>query len=166
MKHFVRYFLILLSILLVTAIIIGLFYIRYAYQTLIVDNEASFPPFIVRVINKLSHTTPAPKIIPKSEDTIQILEGWTNRDIGQYFEHLGKWQSEEFLEVAGFPQVDYRGNKEMPSLKDLSGEFSFLTDKPKYYGLEGYLFPDTYRIYASSTVAEVIDKMLTNFDAK
>jgi UPF0755 protein len=104
--------------------------------------------------------------VPKPEETIQILEGWTSRDIGQYFERLGKWQSEEFLEVAGFPQVDYRRNKEMPPLKDLSDRYPFLKDKPKYYGLEGYLFPDTYRIYASSTVAEVIDKMLSNFDVK
>jgi len=33
-------------------------------------------------------------------------------------------------------------------------------------GKEGYLFPDTYRVYASSTAASVVDKMLKNFDAK
>ncbi|MFA5155007.1 MAG: endolytic transglycosylase MltG [Patescibacteria group bacterium] len=109
---------------------------------------------------------PAPVIVPRAEETIQIPEGRTSRDIGQYFERLGKWQSEEFLEVAGFPQVDYRQAKDLPPLKDRSAEFDFLADKPKYYGLEGYLFPDTYRIYASSTVPEVIDKMLGNFGQK
>ncbi|MFA5184261.1 MAG: endolytic transglycosylase MltG [Patescibacteria group bacterium] len=109
---------------------------------------------------------PTPPVTLKAEETIRILEGWTSRDIGQYFEGLGKWQSEEFLEIAGFPQVDYRQEKDMPPLKDLSAQFSFLADKPEYYGLEGYLFPDTYRIYASSTVQDVIDKMLANFDKK
>lgn len=33
-------------------------------------------------------------------------------------------------------------------------------------GKEGYLFPDTYRVFASSTPAEVVQKMLDNFDAK
>lgn len=108
----------------------------------------------------------APKIIPKAEDTITIPEGWNNREISQYFERLGKWMSEELLEVVGFPQVDYRNNKEMPALHDYSQQFSFLQDKPEYYSLEGYLFPDTYRIYASSTVQDVVVKMLTNFDNK
>ncbi len=108
----------------------------------------------------------APKIIPKPEETITILEGWTDRQIGQYFESLGKWQSEELLEAVGFPQVDYRRAKDLPPLKDYATQFSFLKDKPEYYSLEGYLFPDTYRIYASSTVTDVVVKMLDNFDHK
>jgi len=108
----------------------------------------------------------APKIIPKAEETITIPEGWNNREISQYFERQGKWMSEELLEVVGFPQVDYRNNTEMPALYDYSEEFPALKDKPKYYGLEGYLFPDTYRIYASSTVKDVVLKMLTNFETK
>ncbi len=38
---------------------------------------------------------------------------------------------------------------------------------PDGQGLEGYLFPDTYRIKATATITEVIEKMLTDgFDAK
>jgi UPF0755 protein len=33
-------------------------------------------------------------------------------------------------------------------------------------GQEGYLFPDTYRVYASATPAAIVKKMLDNFDAK
>lgn len=122
---------------------------------------AAFVIVLIRRFNK-----PAPAPVARAEETIQVLEGWTSRDIGQYFERLGKWQSEEFLEVVGFPQADYRDNKEMPALTDFASRFPALKDKPEYYGLEGYLFPDTYRIYASSTVAEVIDKMLANFEIK
>lgn len=118
-------------------------------------------------IYRRSHRSPVESpIVYRPEDTIQILEGWTSREIGQYFESQGRYQSEEFLEVAGFPRVDYREDKDMPALPDYSKKFSFLEDKPKYYGLEGYLFPDTYRIYATSTVTEVIEKLLENFDKK
>lgn len=155
------------AIFLVTVLIIGLFFFRSLYRSLVIDNEQNFPPLIARIIAKLDgRQEAANKIIPKAEETIQILEGWTSRDISQYFERTGKWPSEEFLEVVGFPQVDYRRNKDLPRLKDLSADFPFLADKPEYYGLEGYLFPDTYRIYASSTVTDVIYKMLGNFDNK
>lgn len=33
-------------------------------------------------------------------------------------------------------------------------------------GLEGYLFPDTYRIFSDATAADVVAKMRANFDAK
>jgi len=141
MKKIIGYFLITAAIFLVTALIVGLVFLHRRQEA-------------------------ANQVIPKAEETIRVLEGWTSRDIGQYFERAGKWQSEEFLEVIGFPQVDYRRNKDLPQLRDLSIDFSFLADKPKYYGLEGYLFPDTYRVYASSTVTDVIYKMLSNFDNK
>jgi len=32
--------------------------------------------------------------------------------------------------------------------------------------LEGYLFPDTYRVYVDGSVEELVDKMLANFDKK
>ncbi len=166
MKKVVKYFLVTSAIILATAIIVSLFCLRYIFQTLVIDNEDRFPPAITRLIDKLAKRQPPEDAPTRPEDTIQILEGWTSRGIGQYFERQGRWQSEEFLEKAGFPQVDYRYNKEMPALKDWSEEFSFLKDKPEYYGLEGYLFPDTYRIYSTSTVDEVIEKMLSNFDKK
>ena len=167
MKKIIRYFLITAAIFLATAIIISLFSIRYIYRTLIVDNESRFPKVIVQILDRLSHRQSAEnKIIPKPETTIQIPEGWTSYDIAQYLENLGKWPNEEFLGVVGFPRIDYSKQVGRPPLKDFSEEFTFLADKPKNYGLEGYLFPDTYRIYASSTIPEVISKMLTNFNDK
>ena len=165
MSKIVKYFLIVAAIILATGFIIGIFYIRVAYHALIAD-ENNFPPIVATILEKLTRQKPAPIPVAKSEDTITILEGWTSRDIGLYFEREGRWQNEEFLEVAGYPQIDYRYNKKLPALEDFSTKFDFLADKPKYYGLEGYLFPDTYRVYASSTVTEVITKMLDNFDKK
>jgi len=165
MKKLTKYFLLIALILLATGLIIALFYIRLVYHSF-VASESNFSNLFVQIIDKFSQDEPAPVIIPKPEETIQILEGWTMRDIGQYLETRSLYKNEDFLNITGFPQIDYRDNKTKPALDDFSTQFSFLEDKPKYYGLEGYLFPDTYRIYASSTVTEVIEKMLTNFDKK
>jgi len=100
------------------------------------------------------------------ERTIKIIEGWNILEISQYFEREGMFQSEELLELIGFPQVDYRTNKKMPAPKNYAPNFDFLADKPVYYSLEGYLFPDTYRIFKDATLDEIVLKMLDNFDKK
>lgn len=162
MKKLVRYFSITAVIFLITVLVVGVFYFKIVYQSF--SDNKYLPPVITEFFARLKKKEPAP--ILKPEDTIRTLEGWTSRDISLYFEENGRWPRKEFLEVAGFPQVDYRTNKDLPAIPDFSLNYSFLTDKPEYYGFEGYLFPDTYRIYASSTVTEVIEKMLANFDNK
>lgn len=165
MRHITKYFLIIVAIFLATSLIIGLFYIRFAYRAFIA-NEKNFPPAIASFFDKITRQNPEPAIVSKPEETIKILEGWTIRDINEYFNESKRWQEDEFLLGVGIPMLDYRRDKKEVTPKDFSAEFSFLSDKPKYYGLEGYLFPDTYRIYASSTVDEVVEKMLANFDSK
>jgi len=100
------------------------------------------------------------------ERTVTIIEGWNVRDVGQYFENQGMFQTKELLELVGFPKIDYRSSKGMGQPKDYSSQFSFLADKPKYYGLEGYLFPDTYRIFRDASLDDIVIKMLSNFDKK
>jgi len=165
MKRIIKYFLIVVAVFLATSLIIGIFYIRLAYRALIA-NEKNFPPVIARILEKLTRQKPEPVVILKPEETIQIIEGWSSHDIASYLEEKGLYKKEEFFKVAGLPRIDYRKNSQATEPYDFSKEFSFLDDKPKYYGLEGYLFPDTYRVYASSTVSEIIEKMLVNFDKK
>lgn len=89
------------------------------------------------------------------EDTIKIIEGWDIRDIASYFENIGRFQSKEILEVVDAPLSSW--DRPLPD---------FLNDAPKSATLEGYLFPDTYRIFKDSTVAEIASKILKNFDNK
>ena len=42
----------------------------------------------------------------------------------------------------------------------------FLNDAPADANLEGYLFPDTYRIFRDATAEDIIAKMLDNFNGK
>ena len=90
-------------------------------------------------------------LVLKEEKTLQIIEGWRNRDIADLLVKNNLGTKEEFVAA----QKDYDTSK-----------FSFLADKPKSTDLEGFLYPDTYRVFASSTVSEIITKMLSNFDNK
>lgn len=87
----------------------------------------------------------------RSELWITIPEGWRIDQIGDYLEKQGITTSKEFQDrakVGGFSST--------PFLSGLSGSTS----------LEGYLFPDTYRVFADTTVDDIIQTMLDNFGKK
>jgi UPF0755 protein len=103
----------------------------------------------------------AGKII-NEEKEITIIPGWDLRDIYKYLQAQPITSSTAFYQLSGEPEKKYASGK----LPDFSQDFSVLADKPKSYGLEGYLFPDTYRIFNQATARDVIEKMLSNLDAK
>ncbi len=82
---------------------------------------------------------------------ITILEGWDITDIKKYF------LAENVLSKEYFEQLINQ---------DFSGKFSFLKEKPKDISLEGYLFPDTYKIYEGESGEELLESILANFDKK
>lgn len=89
-----------------------------------------------------------------SEQNITIIEGWNNKEIAAYLQTQGLVQTQEFLNLVS---------------RDLSGyvsQYSFLADKPSGVDLEGYLFPDTYRVFKNATAQEIVKKMLDNFSQK
>ena len=44
------------------------------------------------------------------------------------------------------------------------GSYSFLADLPPNASLEGFLFPDTYRLTYQTTTDKIVDRLLTQFD--
>ena len=100
------------------------------------------------------------------KEEITVVEGWNLRDIGFLLENKGMFQAEELWEVAGFPATDYRGASDNPPPRDFSDDFPFLKDKPSFVGLEGYLFPDTYRVQAGEGIEEIVRRILLNFKSK
>lgn len=124
--------------------------------------------FVVSVFVFSSYRTEkreANKIMPIPEESAVIIEGWTNGDIDSYFKSSGKWKGDEFLAASGYKNIYGRSDKQVLS-HDFVSDFSFLESKPDYLSLEGYLFPDTYRIFSSSSPEEIITKMLGNLDKK
>jgi len=104
---------------------------------------------------------------PRPERVVRIIEGWNLRDIGQYMEREGIAPAATFYALAGSPAVDYRvADPALPRPKDFTSTFTWLKEKPDFIGLEGYLFPDTYRVYADASLEDIVHKMLENFDRK
>lgn len=93
-----------------------------------------------------------------AKEKITIIEGWTLKDIGWYFEEIGLVNSsDEFFEIVGY---------DSPNPRDFSQNFEFLKEKAENVSLEGYLFPDTYEIKKGEGLESVVKKMLENFDNK
>lgn len=86
------------------------------------------------------------------ELTVTYPEGFTLDQIATRTAAQGLRTREEFIAAAvpaGFAE-----------------QFPFVKELPAGRTLEGYLFPDTYRVFHDDTATDVIQRMLTNFDSK
>ena len=110
----------------------------------------------------------------QNERRITIIEGWTIKKIAEYLEKEGIVSKNDFLKaVKNIGKLGHSDIKEYEFLKELS---NYKLPRPRfakrggqatsYKLLEGYLFPDTYRIYKDATAEDIIKKMLDNFDQK
>ncbi|MFW5826329.1 MAG: endolytic transglycosylase MltG [bacterium] len=86
------------------------------------------------------------------EITITIPEGWSLNDIELHFEDLGIFSKERFQQAAVM----------QPAYADLE-ILSHLEDDTI---LDGYLFPDTYRIFEDSTPESIVRRMVENFQRR
>lgn len=77
---------------------------------------------------------------------VTIIEGWRLEQIAQAFADKG-WDRAKFIKA----------------VREEDWQFGFLNDKPVGASVEGFLFPDTYRIPASYTESQVIEMMLRRF---
>lgn len=82
------------------------------------------------------------------EIQVTIIEGWSNQQIAEKLASSGMFSEADFLNA--LKQFDL-------------SPYALVLDKPSGTGLEGYLFPDTYRFAKNSTPEDVIRKMLSNF---
>jgi UPF0755 protein len=99
-----------------------------------------------------SQIVAALKQLAGQEITITLIEGWR---LEQMVGYLGTTKLtmnlEEFAAIAKAPPAD------------LIAKYDFLADLPKGHGLEGYLYPDTYRVDANASARQVIEKLLDTF---
>lgn len=92
-----------------------------------------------------------------NEVTVQIREGMTAKSVATLLAQRGVVPADQFL--AAVATHDTR-----MLFPDQS--FAFLAGRPAAAGLEGYLFPDTYRFFKNSSAATVLKKMLDTFGRK
>ncbi len=98
----------------------------------------------------------AGKIISK-EKNVKIIEGWSLSDIAESFEKNNISSAKSFLQIAENPVSKWYFNFEKPD---------FLNDLPREHDLEGYIYPDTYRVYNNASVSDIVEKALNNFGNK
>lgn len=85
------------------------------------------------------------------EVKVTLIEGWGNAEIFAALEKAG------FGSVADFEKAE----KELDRSK-----YGFLDTIPPKVDLEGYFFPDTYRIAKNATPSDVLDMLLENFKTR
>lgn len=90
------------------------------------------------------------------EEQITIPEGWNLKEIVVEFEKERIVRAQDLTAFWSNPK----------EIQFFSSQFDFLGDKPSSAGLEGYLFPDTYRFFRSSDPKVITSRMLENFGKK
>jgi len=134
-------------------IIRSAFWLRYYLKRENLSGQIIAGTFLLSAdmsIKEISEKITSTEVL-STEEEITIIEGWTNKQIAEYLEKNTLCSGKNFLSL-----VEDYSNK----------EFSFLSSKPREANLEGYLFPDTYRIYAQADCEDIVFKMLNNFEQK
>lgn len=123
------------------------------HETDLVAGEYYLPPNtnILGLVQLLSGG-----ITPTCESTLRFVEGWTIRDMQSYLAEAHVNAAEDF-------SVYVRSAKLYASATQALKP-SLLAGKPAASTLEGYLFPDTYRVYCNASAADLVRKMMTNLD--
>lgn len=87
------------------------------------------------------------------EITITYPEGFTVQQIAARTAARGIGTEEAFIAAASDPAA-------------YAADFPFLGNLPPNRTLEGYLFPDTYKVFPDDTPTDVIQRMLATFDQR
>ncbi len=91
------------------------------------------------------------------EVVITIKEGWRMEEIADYLGEEGVVDPQEFLAVARNPEA---------LSPDIRSQLAFIQALPPGATLEGYLFPETYRVAVGSDPETIIATMLRTFDGR
>lgn len=89
----------------------------------------------------------------KDEIEIKIIEGWNINRIADYLDDNDVVLKNDFIASTKNNEI-------------LAQEFNFLKNTAININLEGYLFPDTYKIFKNADADNIVEKMLNNFDKK
>ncbi|MBU1119478.1 endolytic transglycosylase MltG [Patescibacteria group bacterium] len=103
----------------------------------------------------------------KQEGAVTVVEGLSNQEIAALFaDYHSRYSTDALAFEEGRLAFEQAFLAEASQLEKYQAEYSFLIDVPEGATLEGYLFPDTYRIYKDAPPEDIIKKMLDNFDRK
>ena len=84
------------------------------------------------------------------EVTVTILPGWRAEEIAKMLERENIMRGDAFLAL----------------VRQGTFAYAVLADRPEGSTLEGYLFPETYRLPAQATALDLVERMLKTFDQR
>jgi UPF0755 protein len=96
----------------------------------------------------------------RREVEVRIVEGWTVDQVASYLE------STHGIPVATTTALTGRSVNRAPFDETLRSDYPFLRNVPRNRSLEGYLFPDTYRVWGDQLPDGLIRKQLGEFAAR
>lgn len=85
------------------------------------------------------------------EAKITLIEGWTNNEVFNYLSKQNLGSAADYIKAQA--EID-------------SSRYPALQDNPKKADLQGFLFPDTYRVAKDVTPKEILEKLLNTFESK
>lgn len=98
----------------------------------------------------------------REEVSLTILPGSTLSDIAKYFSEKGFGTESEFYYLAGKKLVEKKGQVD----KALVDKFSILKVKPSEANLEGYLAPETIRVFVEDDLSAVLSRFISHRESQ
>ncbi len=102
------------------------------------------------------------------EVNVTIIPGWTLRQVAADWVNKGFLKNEdEVYKILGKPAYKYGGiDNNAPDLSVKFSEISILKEKEKNASYEGFIFPDTYRVYKDAKPEDLLQKIFNNLEQK
>ena len=126
------------------------YYLRYSG----LDQKIEAGDFVLRQTMTVKEVAQALADAHARQVSIRIFEGWRLEQI------LTALSGNPALAVSEQAFLALAGPNGHPP-----PDYGFLARRPAGSSLEGFLFPDTYLVAPGATAADVVNKMLTNFEA-
>jgi UPF0755 protein len=127
----------------------------YYMQFLGIDDQVEAGDFILRQTMTTREVAAALTDARSREVQLRVVEGWRREQIAEALA-----ASPSFAGVA----ADFLALTNQTSPR--AGAYPFLSDLGPGASLEGFLFPDTYLVRPTASAADILDKMLSNFEAR
>ena len=92
-----------------------------------------------------------------NEVSLKFIEGWALKDMSDYLSQQ---------KLTNCPVCGSASFLNLTKINNFKSVYSFLEDVPGDNTLEGFIFPDTYRVYKDASTSDIIQKTLDNFEDK
>lgn len=128
------------------------------------DTQIREGTFVVEAPITLARVVDALDRPSYDETTITILPGWSLLEIAVYFEEQGIATKDELYAVTGRPAYNYKTQKGRPPR--FESDARILQDRSAHVSLEGYLSPNTFRIFKDASVEDIVHKLVNHMDSQ